>query len=110
MLGSFGIAALAALCEIAGCYAFWAWWRLDRSAWWLLPGLLSLAAFAFLLTRLDTPYAGRAYAFYGGVYILASLGWLWGFEAVRPDRWDLAGAALCLCGAALILLGPRPLA
>ena len=51
--------------------------------------------------------AGRAYAAYGGVYIAASLAWLWGVEGVRPDRWDSAGAAFCLIGAAIILFGPR---
>lgn len=33
------IYALAALAEIAGCFAFWAWIRLDRSPLWLLPGI-----------------------------------------------------------------------
>jgi hypothetical protein len=51
--------------------------------------------------------AGRAYAAYGGVYIVASLLWLWAIEGVRPDRWDVAGALICLFGAAVILLGPR---
>ena len=97
----------AALAEIAGCFAFWAWLRLDRSALWLIPGMVSLAAFAFLLTRIDAAFAGRAYAAYGGVYIAASLGWLWTVEDVRPDRWDLIGAALCLTGAAVILFMPR---
>lgn len=97
----------AALAEIAGCFAFWAWLRLGRSAWWVAPGMASLALFAFLLTRVDALAAGRAYAAYGGIYIAASLGWLWLVEGVRPDRWDLAGAALCLAGAAVILGGPR---
>ncbi len=97
----------AALAEIAGCFAFWAWLRLGRSPLWLLPGLASLALFAWLLTRVDSPAAGRAYAAYGGVYIVASLLWLWLAEGQRPDRWDASGAALCLAGAALILLAPR---
>ncbi len=97
----------AAVAEIAGCFAFWAWLRLDRSAWWLLPGMLSLAAFAYLLTRVEVPFAGRAYAAYGGIYIAASLAWLWGVEGRLPDRWDLTGALVCLLGAGLILLGPR---
>jgi len=97
----------AALAEIAGCFSFWAWARLGRSALWLGPGMVSLAAFAWVLTRIDADFAGRAYAAYGGVYIAASLGWLWVVEGSRPDRWDLAGAALCLTGAAVILLGPR---
>lgn len=99
--------ALAAFAEIGGCFAFWAWLRLDRSALWLLPGMGSLAAFAWLLTLVDTSAAGRAFAAYGGVYIAASLAWLWAVEGARPDRWDVIGAFLCLAGAAVILLGPR---
>lgn len=98
----------AALAEIAGCFAFWAWLRLDQSPLWLLPGMASLALFAGLLTLVDSEAAGRAYAAYGGVYIGASLVWLWAVEGARPDRWDAIGAALCIAGAAVILLGPRP--
>ena len=98
---------LAALAEIAGCFAFWAWLRLERSAFWLLPGIACLVAFAWLLTRTDAAFAGRAYAAYGGVYILASLAWLGVVEGRTPDRWDALGGALCLTGAAVILFGPR---
>lgn len=98
----------AAVAEIAGCFAFWAWLRLDRSIWWLLPGLVSLAVFAYLLTRVDVPLAGPAYAAYGGIYIAASLGWLWAVEGRMPDGWDVAGGLVCLIGASIILLGPRP--
>lgn len=97
----------AAVAEIAGCFAFWAWLRLDKSPWWLIPGGLSLAAFAYLLTLVEADAAGRAYAAYGGVYIVASLFWLWAMEGTRPDRWDVTGGAVCLAGAAIILLGPR---
>jgi small multidrug resistance family-3 protein len=97
----------AAFAEIAGCFAFWAWLRLDRSALWLAPGLFSLAVFAWLLTLVPTEVAGRAYATYGGVYIAASLVWMWLVEGQRPDRFDLVGAAICLVGAAVILLPQR---
>jgi small multidrug resistance family-3 protein len=97
----------AALAEIAGCFAAWAWLRLDKSAWWLLPGAASLALFAYLLTLAETDAAGRAYAAYGGVYIVASLLWLLIVEGRTPDRWDLIGAAICLAGAGIILFGPR---
>jgi small multidrug resistance family-3 protein len=97
----------AAIAEIAGCFAFWAWLRLGKTVWWLVPGLLSLVVFAYLLTLVETNAAGRAYAAYGGIYIVASLLWLWTMESVRPDRWDVAGASICLVGAAVILLGPR---
>jgi len=98
----------AALAEIAGCFAFWAWLRLDRSPLWLAPGIASLCLFAYLLTLVEADQAGRSYAAYGGVYILAALCWLWLAEGVRPDRWDAMGVTICLAGAAIILWGPRP--
>lgn len=98
---------VAALAEIAGCFAFWAWLRLDKSVWWLVPGMAALALFAYLLTFIETQHAGRAYAAYGGVYIVAAIGWLWIVEGTKPDRWDLIGAIVCLGGAAIILFGPR---
>lgn len=97
----------AAAAEIVGCYAFWMWMRLDRSALWLVPGVASLALFALLLTFVDAPAAGRLFAAYGGVYIAASLAWLWLVEGFVPDRWDLVGAAVCLAGAAVIIAAPR---
>jgi small multidrug resistance family-3 protein len=106
-MSAIGIFILTALFEIAGCFAFWAWARHGASALWLVPGVAALIAFAWLLTRIDTEFAGRAYAAYGGIYIVASLIWLWAFEGTRPDRWDLAGGAVCIFGAMLILFGPR---
>ena len=100
----------AAVAEIAGCFAFWAWLRMGQSALWIIPGIATLALFAFLLTRSDAAFAGRAYAAYGGVYIVASLAWLWAVEGVRPDRWDLMGSTLCLAGAAIIFFSPRTVA
>ncbi len=97
----------AALAEIAGCFAFWGWLRLDKPLWWLAPGVLSLCLFAYLLTLVDTDHAGRAYAAYGGVYIVAAIGWLWAIEGIRPDRWDVIGGLVCLVGAAIIIGGPR---
>jgi small multidrug resistance family-3 protein len=97
----------AALAEIAGCFAFWAVLRLKASPLWLAVGLLCLIAFAWLLTRVEVDYAGRAYAVYGGIYIAASLAWLWLVEGRAPDRWDLAGAGICIAGALVILYGPR---
>ncbi len=98
---------LAAAGEISGCFAFWAWLRMQKSPLWILPGLAALIIFALALTRIDSSHAGRAYAAYGGIYILASVGWLWAAEGIRPDRWDLLGASICLAGAALILFAPR---
>ncbi len=104
---TYAIYAAAALAEIAGCFTFWAWWRLEKSPLWLVPGLVSLVAFAWLLALVEANAAGRAYAAYGGIYIAASLGWLWLAEGIRPDRWDMIGAVICILGASIILLAPR---
>lgn len=106
-MGNAPVFVAAAIAEIGGCYAFWLWLRLDKSPLWALPGVASLIAFAWLLTHLDTQAAARSYAAYGGVYIAASLAWLALVEGVRPDRWDLAGASICLVGAAVIMAAPR---
>lgn len=98
---------LASFFEIAGCFAFWSVVRLGKSTLWLAVGMGSLVLFAWLLTRVDASAAGRAYATYGGVYIVASLLWLWVVESRLPDRWDVGGGLLCLLGAGIIFFGPR---
>jgi len=98
---------LTALAEIVGCYLPWLWLRRDGGVWLLLPAAASLALFVWLLSLHPTA-SGRVYAAYGGVYVAVALAWLWGVDAVRPTRWDLLGAALCLCGMAVIMFSPRP--
>ena len=43
---AFLVFAAAALAEIAGCFAFWAWLRQGKSILWLAPGVVSLMLFA----------------------------------------------------------------
>ncbi|MFH1341787.1 MAG: YnfA family protein [Pseudomonadota bacterium] len=106
-LSTFMIFVAAALAEIAGCFAFWAWLRQGKSILWLAPGVLSLIFFAYLLTLLPSEHAGRAYAAYGGIYIVASLFWLWLAEGQKPDMWDVTGGAVAIAAALIILFGPR---
>jgi small multidrug resistance family-3 protein len=102
-----GIFVVAAFFEIAGCFAFWSYVRQGRSPWVLALGIVSLALFAYALTRVDVAFAGRAYAAYGGIYVAASLVWLRLVEGVRPDRWDLGGACICVVGTLVIVFGRR---
>ncbi|MFN3951251.1 MAG: YnfA family protein [Thermaurantimonas sp.] len=97
----------AAFFEIFGCFAFWSFIRLKKSVYWLIPGFVSLIVFAYLLTKVQTDFAGRAYAIYGGIYIAASLLWLYIVEHNTPDKWDIIGAGVCIAGALIILLIPR---
>lgn len=103
----FAIYAAAALFEIGGCFAFWAWLKLGKSPFWLVPGMVCLALFAYLLTLIESNAAGRAYAAYGGIYIIASILWIWIAEGARPDRWDVVGACTAFAGTCIILFGPR---
>ena len=98
--------AFAALLEIAGCFAVWAWWR-GASVLWLIPAGLALVGFAWALALSSPIHAGRSFAAFGGVYIAASLLWMWLVEGSRPDWADLGGAALALAGASIILFAPR---
>lgn len=99
----------AAVLEIAGCFAFWVWLRRGASPFVAVLGIGSLIGFAVALTRVDTAFAGRAYAAYGGIYIVASVFWLWIVEGQRPSGSDLIGAAVAVAGALLIIgFAPRP--
>jgi small multidrug resistance family-3 protein len=104
---TFALYVAAATAEIAGCFALWAVVRNGAAVWWLLPGTLSLVLFGWLLTQVSVDFAGRAYAVYGGIYIAASLVWLWAVEGRMPDRWDLVGASVAIAGALIILYMPR---
>jgi small multidrug resistance family-3 protein len=97
------IFVLAAVFEIAGCFAFWLWVRREATPLVIVLGIASLIGFALALTRVDSAFAGRAYAAYGGIYIAASLVWLWIVERQIPTRADLLGAALAIVGALVII-------
>jgi small multidrug resistance family-3 protein len=102
-MSTVAIFVLAAVLEIAGCFAFWVWIRRGAAPWVVVLGIASLVGFALALTRVDSAFAGRAYAAYGGIYIAASLAWLWVVERQVPTRADVLGAALAIAGALVII-------
>ena len=98
-----GFFTLAACFEIAGCFAFWTWLRRGTTPLIPLAGVVCLVVFALALTRVDSAFAGRAYAAYGGIYIASSLVWLWIVEGQPPTSTDMTGAALAIAGALVII-------
>jgi small multidrug resistance family-3 protein len=100
---SLAIFGLAAFLEIGGCFGFWMWLRRGATPVAAAAGLVSLIGFAFALTRVDSAFAGRAYTVYGGIYIAASLVWLWMVEGQVPTRSDIVGAAMAIGGAVVII-------
>lgn len=103
---AFGLFTVTAVAEILGCYLPLLWLQQRASIWVLLPAVISLALFVWLLT-LHPHAAGRVYAAYGGVYVAVAILWLWLVEGVRPDRWDIVGSMIALAGMAVILFAPR---
>jgi len=97
-LSTFVVYAIAALAEIAGCFAIWAWWRLGASAAWLIPGAASLIAFGWVLAQTDAAFAGRAFAAYGGVYIISSVLWMWLAEGAAARPVGSSGRSGLPCG------------
>ncbi|RZT78660.1 small multidrug resistance family-3 protein [Micromonospora violae] len=107
MLRSLVLFALAALAEIGGAWLVWQGWREQRGLWWIAAGVVALGCYGFVATFQPDANFGRILAAYGGVFVAGSLGWAMVVDGFRPDRWDVAGAALCLLGVAVIMYAPR---
>lgn len=105
ILVDIGLYCLAAFFEIFGCFSFWMVFKLEKSYGWLGLGVVSLMMFAWVLTRVDSDFAGRAYAIYGGIYIAASLLWLLKVEKMSLSVWDMVGVSVSIIGALIIIIG-----
>lgn len=103
---SLALFVLAGLCEIGGGYLVWRWWR-NGASWPVgVAGALVLALYGIVPTYQPTHF-GRVYAAYGGVFVVLSLMWGWAADGIRPDRFDVVGAMICLVGVAVIMYSPR---
>ena len=94
---------VAGFFEILGCFAFWQYFKNAKNLAWLGAGVISLILFAYALTRVESEFAGRAYAAYGGIYIICSLLWLNFIEKQSFTKFDLIGAVIALIGACTII-------
>ena len=68
-------------------------------------GIAALLAYAIVQTYQPETRFGRLYAAYAGVFLLGAMIWSWALDGVKPDRFDVMGAALVLAGSATILWG-----
>ncbi|MFT7841008.1 YnfA family protein [Saccharothrix sp. BKS2] len=99
--------ALAALAEIGGAWLIWQGVREHRGLLWIGAGVAALGLYGFVATLQPDANFGRILAAYGGVFVAGSLAWGMLVDGFRPDRWDYAGAGICLVGVAMIMYGPR---
>jgi small multidrug resistance family-3 protein len=107
VLRAFGLFVLAGLFEIGGGWLVWQWMREHQAVWYAVAGTAVVALYGFVPPLQNFPHFGRVFAAYGGVFIVLSLFWGLLFDGFRPDRWDLAGAGLCLAGVSTMLFAPR---
>jgi len=98
---------VAALAEIGGAWLVWQGVREHRGWLWAGAGVLALGAYGFVATFQSDPHFGRILAAYGGVFVAGSLAWGMVMDGFRPDRYDVAGALVCLAGVAIIMYSPR---
>jgi small multidrug resistance family-3 protein len=104
---SVALFALAALAEIGGVWLVWQGVREHRGWIWVGVGVLVLGAYGFVATLQPDTHFGRILAAYGGVFVAGSLAWGMVMDGFRPDRYDVAGALVCLVGVAVIMYAPR---
>lgn len=98
---------VAALAEIGGAWLIWQGVREHRGLVWIGAGVIALGLYGFVATLQPAADFGRILAAYGGVFVAGSLAWGVVVDKFRPDRWDIAGAVICLVGVAVIMYAPR---
>jgi small multidrug resistance family-3 protein len=98
---------VAAVAEIGGAWLIWQGVREHRGLLWIGAGIAALGAYGFVATLQPDANFGRILAAYGGVFVAGSLGWAMAVDGFRPDRYDVAGAVVCLVGVAVIMYPPR---
>ncbi|MGH4014137.1 MAG: YnfA family protein [Pseudonocardiaceae bacterium] len=98
---------VAALAEIGGAWLVWQGVREHRGLIWIGAGVLALGLYGFVATLQPDPHFGRILAAYGGIFVAGSLAWGVVLDGFRPDRYDIAGAIICLLGVVVIMYAPR---
>lgn len=106
-LRSVALFIAAAIAEIGGAWLIWQGVREHRGWIWIGAGVIALGLYGFVATLQPDPNFGRILAAYGGVFVAGSLAWGMILDGFRPDRYDIAGALMCLIGVAVIMYSPR---
>ena len=104
---SLGLFVVAAVAEIGGAWLVWQGVREHRGVAWIGAGLVALGIYGFVATLQPDPNFGRILAAYGGIFVVGSLAWGVVLDGFRPDRYDIAGALICLLGIVVIMYAPR---
>ncbi|MGB3186540.1 MAG: YnfA family protein [Ornithinimicrobium sp.] len=98
--------ALAALAEISGAWLMWQGIREERGLLFVGAGVVALGLYGAVATFQPDQNFGRILAAYGGVFVAGSLLWGMVVDGFVPDRYDVAGALICLIGVGVIMYAP----
>ncbi|KJF20880.1 YnfA family protein [Rhodococcus sp. ACPA4] len=94
---------LAAVLEIGGAWLVWQGIRENKGWIWVGLGVISLGLYGLVATMQPDANFGRILAAYGGIFVAGSLLWAVVMDGFRPDRFDIAGALICLVGVGVIM-------
>ena len=106
LIVTLGLFFVAALMEIGGGYLVWQWIREKKGILVGLIGGIILFLYAIIPT-LQPSYFGRTYAAYGGIFIISSIAWGMIVDKKKPDRFEIIGSLVAVCGAIIIFYTPR---
>lgn len=105
-LQSIFIFILAGLCEIGGGYLIWLCLKENKPMYYAFLGGIILGLYGVVAT-LQTSNFARAYATYGGIFIIMSFIWAYKMDGYIPDKYDIIGALVALTGVCIIYYAPR---
>jgi small multidrug resistance family-3 protein len=101
-----GLFFVAALMEIAGGYLVWQWIREKKGIIMGLMGGIILFLYGIIPT-FQPSHFGRTYTAYGGIFIISSIVWGMIVDKKKPDRFEIIGSLIAVCGAIIIFYSPR---
>ena len=106
LTGTLGLFLVAAIAEIGGGYLVWLWIRKHKGIVMGIIGAVILFIYGIIPT-LQPANFGRVYSAYGGIFIAVSIIWGLIIDKKKPDRYEIIGSAIAVCGAAIIFYAPR---
>src|SRR5919106_2960863 len=102
VIATLGLFFLAAIMEISGGYLVWQWIKEKKSILIGLTGGIVLFLYGIIPT-IQPSHFGRTYAAYGGIFIVSLIVWGIIVDKKKPDRFEIIGSLIAICGAIIIL-------
>ena len=106
IFSTLGLFFFAALLEISGGYLVWKWLRNHKGKIFGVIGASILFSYGIIMTFQPTNF-GKAYAVYGGFFVVSSIMWGYWIDRKKPDRFEIIGSVVVLIGVSVMFYFPR---